>query len=226
MTCGCVIARKQKCKGKVARKHQQGRKGSLTPPCEVLVDHMGEIGINYVNPATWVVKPLSDALVKINQWRLKAFVLGPQEVSYVAAARCLSNSCGYSCLSDQVQDTWQSLDAQQYKALDVCSEFFGTANCTGDRPWCLTFQEMLLSSVPWNSLLLYPHCCVSCCQGACCLEICSGMLWLNSRTSSKWAAWSRASFAASSSFLALASSSCGIFQRWADAARRGLVVSL
>ncbi|CAJ1398659.1 unnamed protein product [Effrenium voratum] len=126
--------------------------GQLLGFTQVLVDHMGEIGINYVNPATWVVKPLSDALVKINQWRLKAFVLGPQEVSYVAAARCLSNSCGYSCLSDQVQDTWQSLDAQQYKALDVCSEFFGTANCTGDRPWCLLSGNMF-----WDVVVEQPN---------------------------------------------------------------------
>ena len=83
--------------------HMLGFTGSM-------VRHMGTFHFDYVNPATWVVEPVLNLLVRINEWRLKAYVSGPPLEHSVETCGDRANGCTYSCLSHRLYDIWHSLE--------------------------------------------------------------------------------------------------------------------
>eukprot|EP00438_Fugacium_kawagutii_P025135 Skav208289 [mRNA] locus=scaffold897:46532:50053:+ [translate_table: standard] len=84
--------------------------GQLLGFTSSMVKHMGPFHFDYVNPATWVVEPVLNLLVRINHWRLKAYVSGPPLEHSIEASFCGSDVCTYSCLSPQLYGLWQSLE--------------------------------------------------------------------------------------------------------------------
>lgn len=85
------------------------------------------LSFDYVNPATWVVSPVSNLLVKVNEQRMKAYLLGEPK----------SLDKDVSCLSSEMHDLWQELDADYY-ATHEC-DVVNTVNttCGGNQPWCI-----------------------------------------------------------------------------------------
>ena len=86
-----------------------------------MVRHMGPFRFDYVNPATWLVQPVLNLLVRINQWRLKAYVAGPPVEYSVETSGCgRADGCKYSCLSHHLYGIWHSLE-QSIESLE-CSD--------------------------------------------------------------------------------------------------------
>eukprot|EP00434_Breviolum_minutum_P000977 symbB.v1.2.000854.t1/scaffold37.1/size397765/26 len=81
-----------------------------------MAESMGPFHFDYVNPATWVVEPVLNFLVKINQWRLKAYISGPPIELSAESTGCVD--CTYSCLSDRLYHIWHSLNAESVESLD------------------------------------------------------------------------------------------------------------
>lgn len=88
-----------------------------------MVRHMAPFRFDYVNPATWLVQPVLNLLVRINQWRLKAYVAGPpMEYSVETSNGCgrATSGCKYSCLSHHLYGIWRSVE-QSVESLE-CSD--------------------------------------------------------------------------------------------------------
>ena len=108
-------------------------RGQLLGFTSQMVQSMASINFDYVNPATWVVEPVSNILVRINDWRLKAYVLGPPAELSDGCQGQTSQTCVYSCLSDRLHDVWYALDTEFYEA----QECTGFASCNEENPWCV-----------------------------------------------------------------------------------------
>ncbi|CAK8987003.1 unnamed protein product [Durusdinium trenchii] len=123
-------------------------RGQLLGFTSQMVQSMASINFHYVNPATWVVQPLSNLLVRINDWRLKAYILGPpaQHILEAGAAGCpRDGGCAYSCLSNRLHDVWRAVDATFYD-LQQCDVLNTAANnthysCSEEHPWCIRSGE-------------------------------------------------------------------------------------
>ena len=90
-----------------------------------MMDSTATMNFHYVNPATWIVHPVSNLLVKVNEQRMKAYLLGePKSLS-----KSLLDS---SCLSQEMHDAWQELDAD-YIATHECAG----NTCEGHQPYCI-----------------------------------------------------------------------------------------
>ena len=51
---------------------------------------MASIHLTYIDPSSWVVQPVADRVVRIQEWRLKAYILGPPAVLPATGVSCIT----------------------------------------------------------------------------------------------------------------------------------------
>lgn len=97
-----------------------------------MVRQMAPFRFHYVNPATWLVQPVLNLLVRINQWRLKAYIAGPPVEYSVETSGCgRADGCKYSCLSHHLYGIWHSLE-QSVESLECSDATCNDAQCIRD----------------------------------------------------------------------------------------------
>ena len=85
--------------------------------------------------------------MRIQEWRLKAYILGPPAVLPATGVSCITGDmhelaaagkgCTYSCLPPPVQDAWQALNPGYYSQLNVCANALNSTVCGGNHESCL-----------------------------------------------------------------------------------------
>jgi len=122
-------------------------RGKLLGFTSTLVDSMASIHLTYIDPSSWVVQPVADRVVRIQEWRLKAYILGPPAVLPATGVSCITgdlhelaaagNGCTYSCLPEPVQRAWHALNPGYYSQLNICANALNSTVCDGDHSSCL-----------------------------------------------------------------------------------------